>query len=194
MSDPVTPANDDGANTPAAPAGPQSLEEALAELEKVRQEADKYKGLMRSEETKKKTLYEELQTIKQSQMSDAEKAIAEAEARGREAAKADFSEREKKLKLEAAAATVGIPEELRSILDVNKLVVDGEVNTELLKTLSGNQARPTFEKSARDLGIGAQSNGNGGQLTRQDLQGMTPQEIDKARKDGRCNAMMKGEI
>lgn len=180
--------------TPPAPETPTTLEEAIAALEKAQQTADKYKGLMRKEEQAKKELWGELSELKKGQMSEAERAIAEAEERGREAARAELAKELRQSKLTAAAAQAGVPAEVLGLLDVEKLFTDsGEVNTELLTTLSGNR-RPTFEKSAKDLGIGAQSNSNAGQLTRKDLAGKSPAEIMKLRQEGRLDALMKGQL
>ena len=85
-----------------------------------------------------------------------------------------------------------MPEEVLDTLDPSKTFHGDEVAIDRLMALSG--PKPKFQKSASDLGIGAQSSANPGQLTREQLRGMSYSEINKARKDGRHDALMKGEI
>lgn len=168
-----------------------TVEELIAERDKAVEDAAKYKALMRTEEGKRRDVLKELDTVKASNMTDAEKAIAEAETRGREAAKAEIEAERSQLKLAAAAAKAGVPDEVLDLVDPTKLFVDGEINMELLTSLANKPKR--FEKSASDLGIGAQSN-VAGQLTRADMRGMTRAEINKARKEGKFDALMQGRL
>lgn len=176
-------------DAPKAPSTPEDFAARIAELE---QDRDKYKALMRQEETKKKGLYDELQQIKTAGMSETERAFAEAEARGREAALAELAAERKSLKLAAAAAQVGVPDDVLDLIDANKVFDGDNVNLEALKALSGPKSK--FQKSASDLGIGAQSSAPAGQLTREQIRGWSPKEIDKARKEGRLDAVMKGQL
>lgn len=169
---------------------PPEVQERIAELEG---KVQKYKSLMRQEEVKKKELWNELQGLREANMSEAEKALAEAERRGREAAKAEYEAQIRQSKLQAAAAKAGVPEEVVGLLDPGKVFgEDGEPNLELLSSLSG--AKRKFEKTASDLNIGARSNTNAGQLTLADLDRMTPAEVMQARKEGRLDALMRGQI
>lgn len=169
---------------------PPEVQERIAELEG---KVQKYKSLMRQEEAKKKELWNELQGLREANMSEAEKALAEAERRGREAAKAEYEAQIRQSKLQAAAAKAGVPEEVVGLLDPGKVFgEDGEPNLELLSSLSG--AKRKFEKTASDLNIGARSNTNAGQLTLADLDRMTPAEVMQARKEGRLDALMRGQI
>ena len=175
------------------PKGPQTLEEAIAQLAELENKVNKYKSLARKEEAEKKKNWEQLQELQKAQMSETEKALLEAEERGRAAAMAEFDAQLKQTKLEAAAAKAGVPEEVLGLLDPSKVFTEeGEPNLDLLASLSGNKRK--FEKSAADLKIGAQSNRNAGQLTREDLKRMTPQQIMEARKEGRLDALMKGQL
>jgi hypothetical protein len=198
MSDeqPTNPANTGEANNqPAdeAPKGPQSLEEAMAQIAELENDRDKYKSLMRQEETKKKELWDKVQEYETANLSETEKAIREAEQRGREAAMAEVDTQLKQSKLQAAAAKAGVPEEVLGLLDPAKVFTEtGEPNLDLLSSLTGGKRK--FEKSAADLNIGAQSNSNAGQLTQADLQNMTPAQVVKARAEGRLDALMRGQI
>ncbi|TDB90916.1 hypothetical protein E1264_03565 [Actinomadura sp. KC216] len=198
MSDtqPTSPATTGEANNqPAddAPKGPQSLEEALAEIAELKNDREKYKSLMRKEEGEKKDLWKKVQDYETANLSETERAVREAEQRGREAGKAESDAEVKSLKLKAAAATAGVPEEVLGLLDPNKVFTpEGEPNLELLSSLSGGKRK--FEKTAADLNIGAQSNSNAGQLSYADLERMTPAQINKAREEGRLDALMRGQL
>lgn len=193
---PGTPANEgEATNQPAdeAPQGPQSIDEAIAKIAELEKDVTKFKTLARKEEDAKKKNWDELQALKTANMSETDKAIHEAEQRGRAAAMAEYDSQIKRTKLEAAATSAGVPSEVLDLLDPSKLFTDtGDPNVELLSSLAGKQRR--FDTTATDLNIGAQSNGNAGQLTHADLKGMSPQEIMQARKDGRLNALMQGRI
>ncbi|WP_433332540.1 hypothetical protein [Spirillospora sp. CA-294931] len=166
------------------------LQARIAELENDR---DKYRSLMRKEEEQKKAHWDKLQEIERANLSETEKAILEAEERGKNAAKAEFESQLQQSKLQAAAAKAGVPEEVLGLLDPSKVFTeDGEPNLELLGSLSGSKRK--FEKSASDLKIGAQSNSNAGQLTRADLQRMSPPEIMRAKDEGRLDALMRGQL
>lgn len=188
----TTPANEAGPAT-ESPEGPKTLEEALAKVAELEQKAEKYKSLMRQEEAKKKENWEKLQALQKQHMTETERALLEAEQRGREAAMAEFDAKLKQSKLEVAAAKAGVPEEVLGLLDPNKVFTEeGEPNLDLLASLSGSKRK--FEKTASDLNIGAQSNKTAGQLTRDDLRRMTPAEIMKAKDEGRLDALMKGQL
>ena len=169
----------------------EQAKERIAELEKA---AEKYKALMRKEEAAKKAHWERIQELERAQMSETERAIAEAEERGRQAAIAEFEAERKQMKLAAAAAKAGVPEEVLKVIDPAKVFTeDGEVDMDLLSALSSS-GKPKFEKSASDLGIGAQSNKNNGQITREQLRHMSYAEINQARREGRLDALMRGQI
>jgi hypothetical protein len=169
---------------------PEQYQAKLAELEN---DVQKYKSLARKEEAAKKDNWEKLQQLERANLSETEKALLEAEERGRTAAMAEYESQIKQTKLEAAAAKAGVPEEVLGLLDPNKVFTDdGEPNLDLLSSLSNT--KPKFQKTASDLGIGAQSNGNGNQLSRKDLAQMSPAQIMKAREEGRLDALMKGQI
>lgn len=127
-------------------------------------------------------------------VSDTESLIAAAIENAKAEVKAEYAQREKELKFSAAAARAGVPEELLPTLKVESFYgEDGSLNEELLSKFGGPK-RPQAQASARELGIGAQSNSNSGQLTREDMKRMSPAEIVKARQDGRLDALMKGQL
>ncbi|WP_026415395.1 hypothetical protein [Actinomadura oligospora] len=191
----TTKATDAGTETEptqeTTPAPTPSIEELLAERDAFRADAEKYKTLMRQEEGKRKSALKELDQLKRASMSEDERTIAEAVARGREAAAAEFEAERKALKLSKAAAEAGVDEEVLGLLDPTKVMRDGEVDVELLKRLAPGPA-PRFAATSTDLGIGAQST-SGGQLTRADLRRMTRDQINKARDEGRLDDVMRGK-
>jgi hypothetical protein len=197
MSDnqPTDPATTGEANPqPAeeAPKGPATLEEAMAKIAELENDVDKYRSFARKEEDQKKKHWDELQALKTANMSETEKAIHEAEQRGRDAAMAEYDAQLKQSKLQAAAAKAGVPEEVLGLLDPAKVFTDsGDPNLELLSSLTGNKRK--FEKSAADLNIGAQSNANAGQLTLNEVRRMSPAQVMEARKNGRLDALMRGQ-
>jgi len=171
----------------------ESIEELKAKIAELENDVQKYKTLARKEEQKKKENWERIQELERAQMSETERAILEAEERGRQAAMAEYEAKLREQKLATAAAKAGVPEEVIGLLDPSKVFDDeGEPNLDLLTSLAGKKRK--FEKSASDLGIGSQTTKNAGQLTRADLQRMTWAEIQQARKEGKLDALMRGEI
>ncbi|MFC9974312.1 hypothetical protein ACFVH6_25750 [Spirillospora sp. NPDC127200] len=171
---------------------PEQLQARIAEL--TESEA-KWKAMARKHEDRAKTTYTELEALKQSGMSEAERAIAEAEARGRQAALAEAEAEKIQLRLAAEAAKAGVPDEVLSYMDPTKFVnANGEINREALAALA-KPAAPRFEKSAAQLGVGPQSSSvAAGQLTQADLRRMSPAEVMKARSEGKLDALMLGQI
>lgn len=154
--------------------------------EQVQNEIEKWKHFSRKNE-------DELNQLKQANMTDAEKAIEAAKAAGR----AESGDEITKLRLENAAIKAGVPEHLLKVLDVSKLVVDGEIQTDLLSSLAEPKA-PQFTKTASDLNLGAQSSSSAGQWTREQLARANAAgdyaAINKAREEGKLNDLMSGRI
>jgi hypothetical protein len=123
-------------------------------------EADKWKALARKHEGQAKanaTAAKELAQFRQSQMTETEKAVAEAEARGRTAALTATGSRLAKAELRAAAAGTVDKATLDGFLeyaDLSKFVGDdGEPNTKAIeaavKKLGGEPATTNFDGGAR---------------------------------------------
>lgn len=164
-----------------------------------KKEAEKWKFFAQKHEAAWKKASRELDELRKAQMSDAERAIAEAEERGRRAALESFARERAQLKLQATAGKAGVslPGGLMEVLDVGRFISDGfEVDDsaiqEFVSQLSQFKPQPKF---SQQVGLGPQgSNGVPGQLTRADLRRMTPREIAQARKEGRLDALLRGEI
>jgi hypothetical protein len=78
---------------------------------------------------------------------------------------------------------------------MSRFVSDGQVNadalSEFVSSLPKRESSPAFRQ---DIGLGRQGSPGANQLTRADLSNMTPAEINKARLDGRLDALLRGEI
>ena len=154
--------------------------------QQVKDEIDKWKHFSRKNE-------DELNELRKANMTEAERAIEEAKAQGRAEAEAAFQAEKLNLQLAKAAAEVGVPEDVLNLVDPTKLVVNGEIQTELLSSLAAPKG-PQFTKSASDLGLGAQTSSGAGQLTQADLRRMSPKEINEAREAGKLNDLMSGRL
>lgn len=116
----------------AAPEATPTIEELQAKLDEVTKEARKW-------ETRSKENHQaktELEKQRQAAMTDAERAVAEAEARGRTAAVTEFGKRLATSEIRAAAATEGA--DLAGVfdfLDLGRFVTeDGEPDEKAIKS------------------------------------------------------------
>lgn len=186
-----------GQNTPPAPLAPN--QQVGNEGEKDwKAEAEKWMHFSRQHETNWKKTSAELEKLSQANMTDAERTVAEAKELGRREALESIATQRAQDKLEAAAAKAGVDlTPVMGALDVSKFVTEGDVNAQAIgdfvAQVAAQYATPKGPKFAQGLGIGPQGSSTAGQLTRTDLHGMTPREIAQARKDGRLDALMRGE-
>lgn len=103
-------------------------------------EAEKYKALHRKQEERAKVnakAAKELERLKADQMSETEKAVAEAEQRGRQSALTEAGERLAAAEIKAALATI-VEDPARIVEDLNLrkyLTDEGEVDAEAVATL-----------------------------------------------------------
>lgn len=133
---------------------------------------------------------EELEKLRAAAMSEQEKAVAEAKAAGAGEAARTFGSRLAAAELKATAAAKGVDlSSIGDLIDASRFVGDdGEVDTaaigkaveKLAKTFTGPK------RSGGDFG-----GGNGaGQITREQLNSMSPTEIAKAHAEGKLNHLM----
>jgi hypothetical protein len=198
MADPITPPADQTA-TPPQGVIPAALNQEVGSGEKDwKAEAEKWQALSKKHEGNWKSVSTERDRLAQAGMSDADKALAEAEDRGRKAALDSVASERAQLKLEAAAARAGV--DLAPVLkhlDVKQFVTaDGVDDTAIGEFVSGFSqfAAPKGPKFAQGLGFGPQGSGTAGQLTREQVRGMSPREVAAARKEGRLDALLRGQI
>jgi hypothetical protein len=162
-------------------------------------DAAKWKALSRKHEAEAKKAKAELDKIRAANQTEAEKALEAARQEGRQAATVDVAQRLAAAEIKAALTGI-VPDPASIVEDLNlaKYVDDsGEVNSEAVAEL-----RKRFEglsKGARRPG-GGNPLGQGqkgeparqGQLTQADLSKMSPQEIVKARREGRLADLQRG--
>jgi len=157
-------------------------------------EANKWKAAARKHEDRAKANFQaakELETLKESQLSDTDKAVKEAEARGQAAAIAQFGQKIAAAELKAALAGL-IPDPAGVIEDLNlaKFVTDtGDVDADAVAALREKYAllAPAKNAPAPNLHQGRQGPPVQGQLSRADLERMTPDEITAAMAQGRLD-------
>lgn len=157
-------------------------------------EVDKWKSLARKHEGKWKEAQKdsaELQQLKQSQMSDMEKAIAEAETRARTEAFKQYGTQIAAAKLEAAlTGVIPDPAAIVSTLDLGRFVTDtGDVNQEAVTAIK-EQFAALAPSTSPDLKQGRQGQPSPGQIPRSQLASMSPDQIVEARKAGLLNEVM----
>lgn len=181
------PAPEQPAETPA-PQPPQPETDWKAEAEKWKSHARKHEQLWKEKQSAAK----ELEELKTSQLSDTEKAVKEAEARGRADATKTYAEKIAAAELKAALTGV-VPDPSAVVEDINlaRYVTDtGDVNTEAIAAarekfaaILGSPPQP----QAPTLHQGRQGQPTPGQLTRADLAHMNPDDINKAIAEGRLD-------
>jgi hypothetical protein len=131
-----------------------------------------------------------LEQLERDAMTAQEKAVAEAKAAGMAEAAKTYGSKLAAAKLEAAAASKGV--DLSSIgkyLKADMFVgEDGEVDSAAIKAAVADFAKSMGgpKRSGGDFG-----GGNGaGQITREQLNSMSPSEIAKAHAEGKLNHLM----
>lgn len=190
MSDSQNPTNQPADNEPSTQDQPQpSVEELIAER-------DKWKALSRQNEERWKQASRERDELKQASMTEAEKALEQAKQEARSSALAEVGQRLVEAELRSAAATAGVQLPPTEFINTSSLVGDdGLPNMDRVKAFVESLPKPAAgPRFSQDLGLGRQGSGTPGQLTREDLVHMTPQEIMKARKEGRLDELMRGRI
>lgn len=175
---PVTPPAPPAPN-PAAPAAPPAP--PAPAITDWQAEARKWEARAKDN----KTAADELATLKASQMSDQERAVTEAEAKGRTAAAAEYGQQLAVARFEAAAATAGVQlGEAAELIDTARFVAaDGTVDTVAITAAVATLAKlapPAAGRSGGDFG------GSGGEQPL-DLDA----QIEAAQKAGNVGLSMR---
>lgn len=140
-------------------------------------EAERWKGFSRKNEDEKKAALAKLAEKDAANMTEAEKAIANAKAAARRETLAEVGVDLAKAALSAAAATakVEVPEALAKFMKFEELVgEDGKPNNDAISALVASFKPAAPENPfAQDLGIGPQGDGTPA------LRDMSPREIAK---------------
>ncbi|MCY0945379.1 hypothetical protein [Streptomyces antarcticus] len=159
-------------------------------------EIDKWKAMSRKNEERFKQASTELEGYRQSQTSDTEKAIQAARAEARNAALSEVGTKLISAELRAASSAAGVTLPGAQFLNLDSFLgEDGNPDPARIEAFVSSLPKPSTAQSyAQDLGLGRQGSPAAGQLTREDLSRMSPREINEARKAGKCDALMRGEI
>ncbi|MFJ5066539.1 hypothetical protein ACIQC7_08995 [Kitasatospora sp. NPDC088556] len=142
MSEPENPSTPEPSNLPTPPKTSPADQAA---------EAEKWKALSRKNEERWKSASKELEEIRQTQMTDQEKALADARAEGRKAALSEVGTSLVQAEIRAQAAAAGVTV-LAEYVDLNRFLADdgtanAEAVTEMIEKERGKQpAEPTFPK------------------------------------------------
>lgn len=155
-------------------------------------EADKWKSLARTHESKWKAANDELDTLRAASMSEAEKAIEDAKKAARQEALSEVGGKLVQAELKAAAAESGVklPEGFEDVLNLSKFLGDnGSVNTDAVTNFV-NSLGGSSSGLPKVGGIGPQHGDPKGQVTRDQLSRMSPAEIMEARSMGRLNNIL----
>lgn len=157
-------------------------------------EADKWKALARKHENTSTSTLKELEQMRSSQMSESEKAIADAEKRGRDSAVLELRADMARAKLQAAAAgKVSDIDSLLELVDINRLVNENGVDEaaiaatieRLTKVAPAQPATPKFGS----VELGPQGD-RPRQFGESDLARMTPEQIVDARAKGQLDDLL----
>jgi hypothetical protein len=180
------PKNDPPADPPAGDKGTGDGTDWKAEARKWEQRAkDNHKAAA------------ELDKLRKSSMTDQEKAVAEAEQRGRTAAALESGKRLASAELRAAAAAKGVDlSTIGELLDVGRFVDEsGEVDTtaigkavdKLAKLTPAAPAKPAPPRGSGDFPGGT---GAGAPITEEQLAQMSPDEIAAAMDAGKLKHLL----
>ncbi|MGK5496385.1 hypothetical protein [Streptomyces sp. URMC 125] len=165
-------------------------------VQQLQAEVDKWKALSRTNEKRWHDASSEVEKLRQAQMTDAERALEQARTEGRQSALSEVGARLVDAELRAQAATAGVQLPPAEFINTAKFLnEDGTPNSELISQFVSSIPKPTAgPEFSQDIGLGRQGSPIAGQLTREDLSRMTPAEIVAARKEGKLDALMRGEI
>ena len=166
-----------------------------AEAEKAKADADKWKAMSRKNEDNFKSASSKLEEYEKANLTDTEKAVAEAEAKGRNAAYAELLKERAEDKLQVAASKAGVDVSgIVEDLNFDRFIAEGSVNADAIESFVAKFAEKTNAgkgRPASELGVGQQGT-KPPQLTRADLKGMTPADVAKAFEEGRLESLSKG--
>lgn len=165
-------------------------------------EAEKWKALSQKHEGRAKSnvaAARELDQLKKATQTDTEKAVSEAEERGRQAARVEAAERLAGAEIKAALAGI-VPEPATIVEDLKLakyLTEDGEVDDEKVAALKAKyEALAVKPKKISGSADGGSQGGDGGkpkQLSQADLKSMNPDQIVAARAKGQLVDLMGGK-
>lgn len=184
----------DQAPEPTAPEPTMSDAPAVESDKDWEAEALKWKALARKHENANASSLKELEQLRTAQMTDSEKAIAEAEKRGRDAALKELRADMARTKFQAqAAGKVADVEALLEVVDVSRFLKEDGIDEDAIaatierftKVAPAQPAPPKFGS----VELGPQGD-RPRQLGEADLVRMTPEQIVEARAKGQLDDLL----
>jgi len=167
----------------------------VSEMDTLKAEVDKWKSLSRKNEQQAKAniaAAKELETIRQSQLTETEKLIEQTKTETALSVRREFAN--KLVDAELKSALQGKLMDADSLLSFEKssfILDDGNIDSEAIQSWVEAHSKTT-ETPAPDLGQGARGkNPSKSQIrNRDELKNMSPAEILAARNDGRLDTLM----
>ena len=153
---------------------------------------------LKAERTKRQKLEADLAAIKQQHETDQERAIREAREEAANEVRTEFATERLADRIRVAAAKkLNDPEDAVRLLDLDAFDASSDSLASEIEAQIGSliESKPylavTSETPSGSTDAGSRTPpSKPGQLSRTDLSNMTPEDIDKARKDGRLNDLM----
>lgn len=155
-----------------------------------------WKAAARKHEKEAKATKAELDKLRKAAMSDQEKAVAEAEERGRKEATTEAATLLASARIEAALTGV-VPDPADVVEELNLaryITEDGKVDSEAVAKLREKYvalAAPSGKPAIPGVPAGARTDAGVRQLTREEIKSMTPEQISEARSKGQFADLMK---
>lgn len=191
----ATPGDGDNPTPPSSP--PADGSKPQPDLDDPGKRAlDQERKARRDAEKQLKATQGELEQLRQAQMNDQEKAIAEAVAKAKAGVLAEVGGRlvDAEFKAAAAGRSIDVDVMLEGLDRAKFLTEDGQPDTERITGYVDRLAPKSSAKlapTARDMGQGARPSDGVTQIRdRAQLTKMSPEEIVKARQEGRLNDLM----
>ncbi|MER6086542.1 hypothetical protein [Streptomyces bluensis] len=168
-------------------------------VEKLQADVERWKALSRQNEKNYNEARTELSQLKEASMTDAEKAIEKAKEDARNAALSEVGSRLVEAELRVQAATSGVTLPPAEFLNVQRFIgADGSPDSAAIQTFVSSLPQPSkAPEFAQGIGLGRQGDSGSyaaGQIGRDALSRMSPQEISAARKAGKLDALMRGDL
>ena len=202
-------ADDPPAPPPPAPADTDTEDEPDDDKRRQRGDADGLRADLRRTRDRLRQRETELEQLRQTTMTEGQRAIAEARAEGEKNASEKLQRRLVVSEITSqAAGRMANPKLAARLLDVDNFLpdsidddVDEDAITEAITTLLDENPYLAGEKPSESDGKrrtprvpgGPRDSDRPGQLTRADLATMSHQEIEKARREGRLTKMLRQE-
>lgn len=155
-------------------------------------EAEKWKALSRKNQDFAKTAEEKIAAAAKASMTEAEKAIADAELRGKQTAAKDYGARLAAAEFKAAVAAKGLDlGDALELIDTSRFAgEDGTVDADGIKAAVAKVAKVLGPQAGKSGGEFAGGTGAGTPITEDQMRKMSPEERVKALEAGLLKHLM----